>query len=80
MTASTILQDPDLLITEGLEDVSREEMAEAGLSAFFTIVKEWGHSNDEARTLLGNPSRSRFYELRRGDPGAGPISGCPRTR
>ena len=70
MTGATILQDPDLLMPGGLEDVSREEMAEAGLSAFFGIAKEWGLSNDEARTLLGNPSRSRFYELRRGDPGA----------
>jgi hypothetical protein len=70
MAASTILQEPDLLMTEGLEDVSREDMAEAGLVAFFSIVSEWGLSNEEARTLLGNPSRSRFYELRRGEPGA----------
>ena len=70
MTATTILHDPALLTTEDLEDVSREEMAEAGLLAFFAIIKEWELSNDEARTLLGNPSRSRFYELRRGDLGA----------
>lgn len=50
--------------------VSREEQAEAGLAAFFAIAREWGLGNEEARILLGNPSRSRFYELRRGTPGA----------
>lgn len=70
MVASTALQDEVLLMTEPLEDVTREEMAQAGASAFFNIAKEWGLSNDEVRTLLGNPSRSRFYELRRGSQAA----------
>ncbi len=70
MTASTIRQETDLLMTEGLEAVSREDMAQAGLAAFFSIASEWDLTNDEAQTLLGNPSRSRFYELRRSEPGA----------
>ena len=70
MPSFTMLHEPNLLSTQDLEDMSREEMAEAGLSAFFALVKEWGLSNEQAQTLLGNPSRSRFYELRRGTPGA----------
>ena len=69
MTANRGLQEKSLLTTEGVEDVSREEIAEAGVAAFFAIAREWGLSNDEARILLGNPSRSRFYQLRRGNPG-----------
>jgi hypothetical protein len=58
-------------MTKSLKEISRDEMAEAGLSAFFGIAGEWDLSNEEARTLLGNPSRSRFYKFRRGklDPG-----------
>lgn len=69
MAGNSALREESLFVTGDLEDVSREEMAEAGVAAFFAIAKEWGLTNDEARILLGNPSRSRFYELRRGNPG-----------
>lgn len=62
--------DPDQLTADTAAGFSREEQAEAGLEAFFAIANEWGLGNEEARLLLGSPSRSRFYELRRGAPGA----------
>ncbi len=52
------------------ESFSREEEAEALLKAFFQIAEVWGLSADEARSLLGFPGRSRFYDLRKGLPGA----------
>ncbi len=54
----------------GLAEVPRDVQAAAGLKAFFRIVKEWGLNVNEARRLLGNPSRSRFYDLRAGKPAA----------
>jgi hypothetical protein len=62
--------DPDQLTAETAAGFSREEQAEAGLEAFFAIAHEWGLGNEEARILLGSPSRSRFYDLRRGASGA----------
>jgi len=53
-----------------LEGISPEEMAKAGVVAFFSIAKEWGLDTDEARSLLGNPSRSRYYELKNAKAGA----------
>ncbi len=50
----------------GDETFSREEQAEALLKAFFSIADEWGLALNEARALLGNPGRSRFYDLRNG--------------
>ena len=60
----------DLLSSEDTSRFSRAEQAAAGCAAFFDIAKEWGLSNEEAQVLLGNPSRSRFYEIRRGSGGA----------
>lgn len=48
------------------EHISREEEAEALIKAFFTIAEEWGLTPDDARALLGNPGKTRFYELRKG--------------
>lgn len=62
--------DTDQLTAGAAAEFTREEQAEAGLQAFFAIAAEWGLGNEEARVLLGNPSRSRFYELRRRAPGA----------
>ncbi|HEC28556.1 MAG TPA: hypothetical protein ENI65_03080 [Gammaproteobacteria bacterium] len=67
-TADTI--DEDLQIQAGADNLTRDELAEAGITGFFAIAREWGINNDEARILLGNPSRSRFYELRKGNPAA----------
>jgi len=56
--------------SSALTGVPREEQAAAGLAAFFAMVAEWDLSVDEARTLLGNMSRSRYYEMRRGKAAA----------
>lgn len=68
MVTSNAASREALHTMETLEEVSREEMAEAGISGFFAIVREWDLSNEEAQVLLGNPSRTRFYELRRSNP------------
>ena len=46
--------------------ISKQEMAEAGLLAYFSIAKEWDLKTDEQRKLLGNPGRSRFFDLKAG--------------
>jgi hypothetical protein len=38
-----------------------------GLRAFFAIAHRWGLSNDEAIVLLGRPSRTTFYNWKKGD-------------
>jgi len=48
----------------------RHELARVGLKAFFGVVAEWGLTAEQARRLLGNPSRSRYYQLKAGVPGA----------
>lgn len=71
MAGSALLDDLDLLASEEKPgDTTREEMAKAGLSAFFSIINEWDLSSEEAGKLLGSPSRSRFYDLRQGKPSA----------
>ena len=45
---------------------SREEIERAGLQAFFAITSEWSLSADQQRQLLGNPGRSRFFQLKAG--------------
>ncbi|HEY5601788.1 MAG TPA: hypothetical protein VIM41_01640 [Gammaproteobacteria bacterium] len=56
------------LLSDSLpDDVSHEAQAAAGLTAFFAITREWGLSVDEQRRLLGNPSRSRFFEMKKGN-------------
>jgi hypothetical protein len=39
----------------------------AGLRAFFNIAVRWKLSPDEAMALLGHPSRSTFYNWKKGD-------------
>ena len=48
---------PDLANSTDYSAVSKQEMAQAGLLAFFAIAKEWDLTTDEQRKLLGNPSR-----------------------
>jgi len=43
------------------------EQAKAGLKVFFCAVSEWELSTQEARILLGNPSRSLYYEFKAGN-------------
>lgn len=47
------------------EQISREEEADALIKAFFNVVEEWSLTADDARALLGNPGKTRFYELRK---------------
>lgn len=59
---------PENLLND--ESFTREEQARALAKAFFQIADEWGLSADEARTLLGKPGKSRFYDLKKGHPRA----------
>lgn len=42
----------------------------AAKRAFFRIAEAWGVTDAEARILLGAPSRSTFYNYKRGEGGA----------
>ncbi len=39
----------------------------AGMRAFFAIAETWKLTPDEAMALLGHPSKSTFYNWRKGD-------------
>jgi hypothetical protein len=41
----------------------------AAKRAFFRIMEAWGVGDTEARTLLGSPSRSSFYNYKRAEGG-----------
>jgi hypothetical protein len=45
--------------------VTAEEMAQAGLRAFFRIAALWGLNVDEQVTLLGAPSRSTYFKWKK---------------
>ena len=47
--------------------IPREEQAAAGLAAFAAIAEEWDLKTDEQRRLLGNPGRTRFFAMKRGE-------------
>ena len=38
----------------------------AGMEAFFNVMKAWKVSNDDARALLGAPSRATLFNWKRG--------------
>lgn len=44
---------------------SPETLGAAALTAFFNIATKWRLTNDEERTLLGNPPRSTYYKWRK---------------
>ncbi|MET0595522.1 MAG: antitoxin Xre-like helix-turn-helix domain-containing protein [Polyangiaceae bacterium] len=46
--------------------------------AFFRIMQAWGVGDAEARTLLGTPSRSTFYNYKRGEGGSLPADTLER--
>ena len=46
--------------------------------AFFRIVQAWGVGDAESRVLLGSPSRSTFYNYKRGQGGALPADTLER--
>ena len=39
----------------------------SAMKAFFRVTDAWGVDNEEARVLLGRPSRARFFHWKRGD-------------
>ncbi|MDX1381560.1 MAG: MbcA/ParS/Xre antitoxin family protein [Xanthomonadales bacterium] len=49
-------------------DVIRTDASKvhAVLRTFFRIAESWGLDNEQARTLLGAPSRAQFYRLKAG--------------
>jgi len=49
-----------------------KQLAPLGLRAFFKLAESWGLSVEEQMVLLGQPSRSTFYNWR-----SGKISGVP---
>ena len=48
----------------------RHNSISVGLKAFFAIMEKWGVSNDEAKRLLGQPSKSTFHNWKSGSIGA----------
>jgi hypothetical protein len=57
---------------ERLAAPDREKRDEVALRGFFRLVELWGLTGDEARILLGRPSRARLYNWK-----AGRVSGLP---
>lgn len=49
-----------------------KQLAPLGLRAFFKLADSWGLSGEEQMVLLGQPSRSTFYNWK-----SGKISGVP---
>ncbi len=45
---------------------SSKAHCDAGIRAFFRIAELWSLSGEQARTLLGSPSRATFYKWKRG--------------
>lgn len=46
---------------------TRERLSPAALRGFFAVMARWGVRDDDARQLLGGPSRATFYDIKR-DP------------
>lgn len=63
---SSLQQSSGYPALESAHPGSRAEMAEAGLQAFFAITDEWQLTAEQQRRLLGNPGRSRFFQLKAG--------------
>jgi len=47
----------------------RHNRIPVGLQAFFEIMEKWGVSNEEAKRLLGQPSKSTFHTWKKGQVG-----------
>jgi hypothetical protein len=54
----------------GAVDIQR--LGAPALRTFFRIADAWGLSGEQARTLLGNPPRSTFYEWKKQGPASLP--------
>jgi len=49
--------------------VPRQDSIATGLRAFFEIKEKWQLSYEEAKTLLGQPGKSTYYNWQRGQVG-----------
>src|SRR5258705_5441604 len=50
-------------------DLDDPRASAAAKKAFFNITALWGVTNDQAQALLGNPSRSTFFNWKNGQGG-----------
>jgi hypothetical protein len=57
-------------VTPASVDIQR--LGAPALRTFFRIADAWGLSGEQARTLLGNPPRSTFYEWKKQGPASLP--------
>ncbi len=48
----------------------RRKLSRPALDAFFRIGAQWGLKNEEARVLLGRPSRSTYWRWKKDHKGA----------
>jgi hypothetical protein len=53
-------------------DLEDPRTSDAAKRAFFRIVDLWGVPVEQARTLLGSPSRSTYFSWKKGEGGALP--------
>jgi len=60
--------------TDTIAVASRPDTLKVGLRAFFKIADQWDLSADEAMALLGRPSRSTFYNWKKGNVGQAAFS------
>lgn len=47
----------------------RHNSISVGLRTFFAIMEKWGVSNDDAKKLLGQPSKSTYHNWKNGEVG-----------
>lgn len=64
MPIGTILL-PMVASTQALLDLEEGHVTSAALKAFFGIMDEWDLGNEDARVLLGSPSRTTFHRMKR---------------
>lgn len=60
----TVLQPGDRKL-----DVDDPRASAAAKAAFFRIAELWDLTNDQAQALLGSPSRSTFFNWKKGEGG-----------
>ena len=61
-----MLPNPSIAEPLDLDDPRTSAIAK---KAFFRVLTLWGATNDQARVLLGNPSRSTFFAWKKGAGG-----------
>jgi hypothetical protein len=50
-------------------DLSDARTSAVAKRAFFRVIELWGVANDQARVLLGSPSRATFFSWKKGEGG-----------